>query len=82
MLWRYATGKPISTSLSAEAVQTLAFSPHSDGLAAVGYHSGVVVVLAVGRDSLAATHRLRGHTQEIHSLSWSPGRPCHRVACS
>uniref|UniRef100_UPI003AAE5D3E gem-associated protein 5 n=1 Tax=Centroberyx gerrardi TaxID=166262 RepID=UPI003AAE5D3E len=49
----------------------LSCSPHTWSHVAVGYKDGMIVLIDVSRKG-EVLHRLRGHDDEIHSLSWAP----------
>uniref|UniRef100_A0A8C9WLG2 Gem nuclear organelle associated protein 5 n=1 Tax=Scleropages formosus TaxID=113540 RepID=A0A8C9WLG2_SCLFO len=49
----------------------LSCSPHSGNYVAVGYKDGMIVVIDITKKD-EVVHRLRGHDDEIHALSWCP----------
>ncbi|XP_053574687.1 gem-associated protein 5 [Bombina bombina] len=49
----------------------LSCSPHQEDLVAVGYKDGMIVLIDLSRRG-DVVHRLRGHDDEIHCLSWCP----------
>uniref|UniRef100_A0A8C4ZRC9 Gem nuclear organelle associated protein 5 n=1 Tax=Gadus morhua TaxID=8049 RepID=A0A8C4ZRC9_GADMO len=57
-----------------KALFSLSCSPHSWKLLALGYKQGIILLVDVSKKG-EVLHRLRGHEDEIHSLSWSPSTP-------
>ncbi|XP_006165160.1 gem-associated protein 5 isoform X2 [Tupaia chinensis] len=55
----------------------LTCSPHHDDLVAIGYKDGIVVIIDISKKG-EVIHRLRGHDDEIHSITWCPlpGEDC------
>ncbi|XP_033834692.1 gem-associated protein 5 [Periophthalmus magnuspinnatus] len=49
----------------------LSCSPHNWSHVAVGYKDGMIVLIDISKKG-EVLHRLRGHDDEIHSLSWNP----------
>ncbi|NXR94661.1 GEMI5 protein, partial [Hypocryptadius cinnamomeus] len=49
----------------------LTCSPHHENLVAIGYKDGMVVIIDISRKR-EVVHRLRGHEDEIHCLTWCP----------
>ncbi|XP_048853566.1 gem-associated protein 5 isoform X1 [Brienomyrus brachyistius] len=49
----------------------LSCSPHNENHIAVGYKDGMIIVMDISRKN-EVVHRLRGHDDEVHGLSWSP----------
>ncbi|XP_043925480.1 gem-associated protein 5 isoform X2 [Protopterus annectens] len=49
----------------------LSCSPHHEDHVAVGYKDGMIVLIDISRKG-EVIHRLRGHNDEIHALSWCP----------
>ncbi|CAL8362299.1 unnamed protein product [Lota lota] len=57
-----------------KALFSLSCSPHSWKLLALGYKQGMILLVDVSKKG-EVLQRLRGHEDEIHSLSWSPSSP-------
>uniref|UniRef100_A0A3B4BNB8 Uncharacterized protein n=1 Tax=Periophthalmus magnuspinnatus TaxID=409849 RepID=A0A3B4BNB8_9GOBI len=57
----------------------LSCSPHNWSHVAVGYKDGMIVLIDISKKG-EVLHRLRGHDDEIHSLSWNP-EPGEDVSC-
>ncbi|KAJ8348614.1 hypothetical protein SKAU_G00272030 [Synaphobranchus kaupii] len=49
----------------------LSCSPHNGNYIAVGYKDGMIIVIDISKKN-EVIHRLRGHDDEIHALSWCP----------
>ncbi|KAL4660029.1 gem-associated protein 5 isoform X1 [Arapaima gigas] len=47
----------------------LSCSPHNGNYMAVGYKDGMIIVIDITKKN-EVVHRLRGHDDEIHALSW------------
>ncbi|XP_040295988.1 gem-associated protein 5 isoform X2 [Bufo bufo] len=49
----------------------LSCAPHQEDLVAIGYKDGMIVIIDISRRG-EVTHRLRGHDDEVHCLTWCP----------
>ncbi|XP_077975936.1 gem-associated protein 5-like [Styela clava] len=49
----------------------LTCSPHNENIVAIGYKSGAVSLMDIRRNG-TVIKKLRGHTNEVHSIVWSP----------
>uniref|UniRef100_A0AAQ5X517 Anaphase-promoting complex subunit 4 WD40 domain-containing protein n=1 Tax=Amphiprion ocellaris TaxID=80972 RepID=A0AAQ5X517_AMPOC len=67
----YNTGDTSSFFPEPRTIFCLSCSPHTWNCVAVGYKDGMIVLIDVSKKG-EVMHRLRGHDDEIHSLSWSP----------
>ncbi|XP_077361495.1 gem-associated protein 5 [Festucalex cinctus] len=67
----YNTGDTASFFPEARSIVCLTCSPHNWSTVAVGYKDGMIVLIDVSKKG-EVTHRLRGHDDDIHSLTWSP----------
>eukprot|EP01130_Rhizamoeba_saxonica_P017219 TRINITY_DN8254_c0_g1_i2.p1 TRINITY_DN8254_c0_g1~~TRINITY_DN8254_c0_g1_i2.p1 ORF type:complete len:914 (+),score=189.56 TRINITY_DN8254_c0_g1_i2:188-2743(+) len=56
-------------SVKGNGVFSLSFSPHSPNLIVIGYNNGTLMVFDI--ESGGIVHQLIGHSNQIHSLSWS-----------
>ncbi|XP_056140464.1 gem-associated protein 5 [Lampris incognitus] len=67
----YHTGDTASFFPEPRTIFSLSCSPHIWSLVAVGYKDGMIVLIDVSKKG-EVVHRLRGHDDEIHSLTWAP----------
>uniref|UniRef100_A0A8C4H196 Gem (nuclear organelle) associated protein 5 n=1 Tax=Dicentrarchus labrax TaxID=13489 RepID=A0A8C4H196_DICLA len=67
----YHTGDTTSFFPEPRTIFCLTCSPHTWSTVAVGYKDGMIVLIDVSKKG-EVMHRLRGHDDEIHSLTWSP----------
>ncbi|KAK2882258.1 gem-associated protein 5 [Channa argus] len=67
----YNTGDTTSFFPEPRTIFCLTCSPHTWNCVAVGYKDGMIVLIDVSKKG-EVMHRLRGHDDEIHSLTWSP----------
>ncbi|XP_047462986.1 gem-associated protein 5 [Mugil cephalus] len=67
----YHTGDTASFFPEPRTIFCLSCSPHTWNTVAIGYKDGMIVLIDVSKKG-EVMHRLRGHDDEIHSLSWSP----------
>ncbi|KAK2828028.1 hypothetical protein Q5P01_019062 [Channa striata] len=67
----YNTGDTSSFFPEPRTIFCLTCSPHTWNCVAVGYKDGMIVLIDVSKKG-EVMHRLRGHDDEIHSLTWSP----------
>lgn len=51
----------------------LTCSPHDENIVAVGYKSGAVSLMDIKRNG-TVIKKFRGHTNEVHSIIWSPNK--------
>ncbi|XP_026855963.2 gem-associated protein 5 isoform X3 [Electrophorus electricus] len=49
----------------------LTCSPHNENYVAVGYKDGMIALIDISKKG-EVVHRLRGHEEEIHALTWCP----------
>ncbi|KAK3524646.1 hypothetical protein QTP70_033871 [Hemibagrus guttatus] len=49
----------------------LSCSPHAEKYVAIGYKDGMIALIDISKKG-EVIHRLRGHEEEIHALSWCP----------
>lgn len=66
----FNTGDSSSFFPEPRTVFCLSCSPHAWNHVAVGYKDGMIVLIDVSKKG-EVLHRLRGHEDEIHSVSWS-----------
>ncbi|XP_067085253.1 gem-associated protein 5 isoform X1 [Osmerus mordax] len=67
----YNTGDTSSFFPEPRNIFSLSCSPHTWNILAVGYKDGMIVLVDVTKKG-EVVHRLRGHDDEIHALSWAP----------
>lgn len=65
----FNTGDTSSFFPEPRTIFCLSCSPHTWSCVAVGYKDGMIVLIDVSKKG-EVLHRLRGHDDEIHSLSW------------
>uniref|UniRef100_A0A8C6WLR0 Gem (nuclear organelle) associated protein 5 n=1 Tax=Neogobius melanostomus TaxID=47308 RepID=A0A8C6WLR0_9GOBI len=76
----FNTGDSSSFFPEPRTVFCLSCSPHAWNHVAVGYKDGMIVLVDVSKKG-EVLHRLRGHDDEIHSVSWST-EPGESALCS
>ncbi|XP_028403768.1 gem-associated protein 5-like [Dendronephthya gigantea] len=53
-------------------ITCISCAPDEEGVVAVGYKNGQIVVLLVRKDKMEVVNLLKGHNDEVHCLVWSP----------
>ncbi|XP_060082615.1 gem-associated protein 5-like [Ylistrum balloti] len=69
--WQYLEGRLQTFSPENAAVMCLTCSPVAAGTVAIGYKTGLILILDVKRDG-QILQRLRGHDEDIQCLVWCP----------
>ncbi|OWF45310.1 gem-associated protein 5-like [Mizuhopecten yessoensis] len=69
--WQYLEGRLQTFSPENAGVMCLACSPITAGTVAVGYKTGLILVLDVKREG-QILQRLRGHDEDVQCLVWCP----------
>ncbi|XP_012945659.1 gem-associated protein 5, partial [Aplysia californica] len=72
VMWRIKSNSVQSFRLEREYIYSLEMSPHSSSRLAIGYRSGVALIVGLDRDNPQILQRLRGHEGEILSMRWCP----------
>ncbi|XP_071951268.1 gem-associated protein 5-like [Antedon mediterranea] len=71
LCWNFVDKKVKSFTPEHGHIFCLSCSPHNVAHVIVGYKSGVVLVINIGKRG-GIVHKLRGHDDEVHSVVWCP----------
>nr|XP_006819751.1 PREDICTED: gem-associated protein 5-like [Saccoglossus kowalevskii] len=69
--WNYVSGDTKQFFPENGHIFSLACSPHNVQFLAVGYKLGNILIIDI-KNRGCVIHKLRGHDDEVHSLSWAP----------
>ncbi|XP_074619191.1 gem-associated protein 5-like isoform X2 [Acropora palmata] len=73
IVWRYEKGCVYGGCPVQDHIFSMALSYLTESELAVGYKSGLIVVLNISSDgALSVVNKLQGHSSEIHCLAWCP----------
>ncbi len=72
-VWPLARDRANASASLGEPIVSASMCPSNDEYAVVGCGNGTVAILSVSEDAVRLVSRLRGHSQEVQSLSWQPG---------